>query len=163
MKGSEYVFDVAPSKMDNHADTHVFGRKFRVYLTASKRCPVSPLLPKYSKQLKVTIVTGVTEVDLENVSTMVLIFGNSLWFGDIVEKSLINPKQCRNYDFLVCNVPTDKYSEIGLAIYDNIFIPTNMYGTTCGFDSRCPTMEEMESCKWITVSHETDWDPSMVH
>ena len=21
----------------------------------------------------------------------------------------------------------------------------------------------MESCKWITVSHETDWDPSMVH
>ena len=28
---------------------------------------------------------------------------------------------------------------------------------------RFPTLEDMASCKRITVSHETDWDPSKVH
>ena len=66
MKESEYVFDAAPLEMDNHADTHVFGRNFRAYLMMSKRCTASPLLPKYSKQLNVPIVAGATVVDLEN-------------------------------------------------------------------------------------------------
>ena len=35
MKDSEYFFDAAPSEMDNYADTHVFGRNFRVYFTIS--------------------------------------------------------------------------------------------------------------------------------
>ena len=38
-----------------------------------------------------------------------------------------------------------------------------MEGTICGFDSRCPTLEEMASCKRITVSHETEYVPSTVH
>ena len=38
-----------------------------------------------------------------------------------------------------------------------------MDGTTFGFDSRCPTLYEMKSCNWITVSHETDWDPWTVN
>ena len=36
-------------------------------------------------------------------------------------------------------------------------------GATCGFDSRCPTLEDMASCKRITVLHETDWNPSTLH
>ena len=39
----------------------------------------------------------------------------------------------------------------------------DMEGTTCGFDSFFPTLGEMASCKQITVSYETDWDPSTVH
>ena len=42
VKKSEYIFDVAPSKMDNHTDIHVFGRNFRVYFMTSNRCTVSP-------------------------------------------------------------------------------------------------------------------------
>ena len=64
MKESEYVFDAALSEIDNHADTHLFGGNFRVYFTASKRCTVSPLLPKYFKQLDVPIVIGANLVDL---------------------------------------------------------------------------------------------------
>ena len=66
VKESKHVFDAAPPEMDNHADTHVFGRKFKAYFTTSKRCNVSPFLPEYSKQLDVPIVTGATAVDLEN-------------------------------------------------------------------------------------------------
>ena len=78
-------------------------------------------------------------------------------------KSLINKNQCRDYGILVCNDHTDKYHELGLVIDDNLFILMDMDGTICGFDSRCPTLEEMESCKRIAVSHETDWDPLAVH
>ena len=52
--------------MDNHADAHVFGRNSIFYFMTSKRCTVSPLLPKYSKKLYVPIVTGATAVELEN-------------------------------------------------------------------------------------------------
>ena len=38
-----------------------------------------------------------------------------------------------------------------------------MYGTRCGFDSRCPTMEYMASYKRIRLSHKTDWDPLTVY
>ena len=94
---------------------------------------------------------------------MVLISGQGLWFVYRMYKSLINPNQCRNYGIPVCNNPTDKYLELRLAIDDNLFILMGMDGTTCGFDSGCPTLEDMDSCKQITVSHETDCDPSTVH
>ena len=63
----------------------------------------------------------------------------------------------------VCDDPTDNYRDLGLSIYDKLFITMCMEGSTCGFDSRCPTMEDMESFKRITVSHETDWDTLTVH
>ena len=75
MKESEYVLDAAPSDMDNHADTHGFGRNIRVYLTTSKMCTVSPFLTEYSKRLDVPIVTSATAFDLENGSGVVIIFG----------------------------------------------------------------------------------------
>ena len=49
VKEFEYVFNADASVMNNHADVHVFGRKFRVYFMKSKRCTVSPFLIKYSK------------------------------------------------------------------------------------------------------------------
>ena len=48
-------------------------------------------------------------------------------------------------------------------IDDNLFILMDIDGTTCGFDSCCPSMEEMESCKWIIAPHENDWGPLTVH
>ena len=97
MKEYKYVFNTAPLDMDNHADTHVFGRKFRVYFTMYKLCTGSHLLPEYSEQFDVPIVAGETAVDLENGSKLVLIFGQVLCFGDRMYKSFINPKQCRHY------------------------------------------------------------------
>ena len=37
-----------------------------------------------------------------------------------------------------------------------------MDGTTCGFLSRCPTVEELHSCRTFIVSDENHWDPSDV-
>ena len=94
---------------------------------------------------------------------MVLLFGHGLWFVDRIDKSLIKPNQCRYYVIPFCDDPTDNYRDIGLAIDENILISMGMEGTPCGFDSSFPTLEEMASCKRITVSHKTDRDPSTVH
>ena len=80
-----------------------------------------------------------------------------------MDKILINPNQFIPYGIPVCDDPADKYRYIGLAVDDNLFILMYIDGTTCGFDSRCPTLEEMDSCKRIIVSHETDWDPLTVN
>ena len=92
---------------------------------------------------------------MENGFTAVLIFGQCLWFGDIMDKSLINTNQCRNDGIPVCDDPMDKYRELRLAIDDNLFIPMDMDGSTCGFSSRRPTQDEMQVCKRFFVSHET--------
>ena len=112
--------------MDNHADTHVFGRNVRVYFTTSKRCTVSTFLPEYSEQLYVPIVTGATAVDLENGSTVVLIFRQGLCFGDRMDKRLINSNQCRHYDIPGFDDTTGNYRGIGLSIDDKLFIPIGM-------------------------------------
>ena len=122
-----------------------------------------PFLPNYSKKIDAPIITGATAVDLKNGLTVALIFGQGLWFGDRMDKSLINPNQYRHNKILVCDDPTDNYRDIGLTIDDNIFIPMGMEGTTYGFDSLSTTLEEMASCKRITASHKNEWDTSMVH
>ena len=80
-----------------------------------------------------------------------------------MDNNLINPNQYRHYGISVFDDPTDKYRELGLAIDYNLFILMYIDGTTCGFDSNCPTLEDMDYYKRIEVSHETDWDPLTVH
>ena len=122
-----------------------------------------PFLPNYSKKIDAPIITGATAVDLKNGLTVALIFGQGLWFEDRIEKSLLKPNQFRHNGIPVCDDPTDNYCDIELAINDKIFIQMGMEVITCGSGSGCPTLEEMASCKRITVSHKTDWDPSAVH
>ena len=126
MNKYEYVLYAAPSEMYNHVYMRFFGGNFRFYFMTSKRFTVSPFLPDYSKQLDVPIVIGATDVDLENRSTVVLIFGQGLWFGDRMYKSLINPNQRINYSIPVCDDPTDNYRDLRLLIDENLFILIGM-------------------------------------
>ena len=57
---------------------HVFGKRFFVLFTTSKKCTVSRFLPEYSEQVDVPIVTGATAVDLKHGSTEILIFGQGI-------------------------------------------------------------------------------------
>ena len=82
------------------------------------------------------IVTGATVVDLRNGLTLVMFLVLVLWFGD-----RINPNQCRHYGILFYDYPKDKYLDLVLLNDDNFFILMGMEGTTCGFDSRYPTLE----------------------
>ena len=54
---------------------------------------MSQFLPQYTEQMNVPVCTGVTASKLDSWEVVILEFGQDLWFGNIMEKSLINPNQ----------------------------------------------------------------------
>ena len=52
---------------------------------------MSPFLPEYSEQMNVSICIGVTDLALDSGGVVILEFGQGLWFGNRIEKSLVNP------------------------------------------------------------------------
>ena len=116
-----HFVDPLPSEIDNHADTTCFGKNFRVISFTSEVCSVSPYLSEYDSITDIPICTAATAVDMDSGETIILEFGQGLWFGDRLNHSLINPNQCRSYGISVCDDPTDKHRVIGMELSDNYF------------------------------------------
>jgi len=157
---SDRFIDPLPCEIDNHADTTCFGKNSRVISFTSEVCSVSPYLSEYDSINDIPICTAATAVDLDTGETIILEFGQGLWFGDRMNHSLINPNQSRAYGLSVCDDPTDKHRDIGMQLPDNHFLPFKMCGTTCYFESRSPTVDELELCQTFKVSDEHHWNPT---
>ena len=54
---------------------------------------MSQFFPEYAGYINVAICTGVTDLTLDSGEVVILEFGQGLWFGNRMEKSLINPNQ----------------------------------------------------------------------
>ena len=149
-----------PLEIDNHADTHCFGSNFRPLFWNDIQCSVSPFLDEFGSTENVDICCGATAWTAPSGETLLLIFGQGLWFGNRMDKSLINPNQCRAFGISLCDDPTDPHRDLG--IYDSssdIFIPLHMSGSFSSLLTRCPTEEEMTSCRRIQLSCPDSWDP----
>jgi len=157
--GSDRFTDPLPCEIDNHADTTCFGKIFRIIAFTSEVCSVSQYLSKYNSVNDIPICTAATAVELDTGETIILQFGQGLWFGDRLNHSLINPNQCRSYGISVCDDPADPNRDIGMELPDNYFLPFKMRRTTCYFKSRSPDVEELESCRTFQVSDANHWDP----
>ncbi len=125
--------DPLPCEIDNHADTTCFGKNFRVLSFTPEVCTVSPYLSEYDSLGDIPICTAATAVDLESGETVILEFGQGLWFGKRMEHSLINPNQCRAFGIRVCDDPTDEHRPLGMELSDDYVVPFQMRGTTCNF------------------------------
>lgn len=55
----------------------------------------------------------------------------------------MDTNQCRSFGISLCDDPTDPYRPLGIQITEDMFIPFTMKGSTCGFESRCPTDTEI--------------------
>ena len=149
-----------PCEIDNHADTTCFGKNFRVVSFTSRVCSVSPYLSDYDTIHDIPICTASTAVDLDSGETIILEFGQGLWFGERMGHSLINPNQCRSFGIHVCDDPTDDYRKLGMELSDDYVVPFQMKGTTCYFQSRSSSMSELETCRTFQVSDPDTWDPT---
>jgi len=147
--------DPLPCEIDNHADTTCFGKNFRVIYFTSEVC-----ISEYNSVNHIPICTAATAVELDSSETIILEFGQGLWFGDRLNHSLINPNQCRSYGISLCDDPTDPNRDIGMELPDNYFLPFKMRETTCYFKTRSPDVEEFESCRTFQVSDANHWDPT---
>ena len=149
------------TEIDSHADTHCFGANFRPILFTQQECTVAPFLAEYEEQANVRICTGATAFTRDNGEVIILIFGQGLWFGEKMSRSLINPYQCRAHGIGICDDPMDPNGrELGFELENGELIPLAMVGTTCGVVTRCPTQEEMDSCRQVLMSDEDQWDPT---
>ena len=45
--------------------------------------------------------------------TFILVFSQGLWFGDRIDRSLVNPNQCRAFGISFCDDPTDTHRALG--------------------------------------------------
>ena len=156
----EIFWGACNTDIDNHADTHCFGQNFRPIFWTSQECTVSPFLAEYSEQVNIPICTAATSYTLPTGEVILLIFGQGLWFGNRMKKSLINPNQCRAFDVPVCDDPTDPHRTLGISANETTFIPMDMEGSSCTFLSRYPTDDEIQTCRRIELSDEFKWDPS---
>ena len=131
--GVDHFIDPLPCEIDNHADTTCFGKNFRAISFKSQVCTVSPYLSEYNSLNDIPICTAATAVDLDSGETIILEFGQGLWFGERMEHSLINPNQCRSFGIRVCDDPTDGNRKLGMELSDDYVVPFTMRGTTCNF------------------------------
>ena len=90
---------------------------------------------------------------------VVLEFGKGLWFGNRMEKSLINPNQCQKFGIQICNDLDDPHRNLGIKASENLFIPMAMEVSTCGIITHHTTDYELQYCQRIILSDEFDWDP----
>jgi hypothetical protein len=80
-----------------------------------------------------------------------------------MDHSLINPNQCRVYGVAICDDPFDPYRALG--IHDpetDTKIPLQVQGSFTFLKTRSPSLEEIQDCKTIIMTSETEWEPATV-
>ena len=71
------------------------------------------ILTRYTKQFSIQICIGITALKLDSGDVLILEFGQSLWLGNRMEKSLIKPNPCQKVDIKICDDPTDQHRKLG--------------------------------------------------
>ena len=80
-----------------------------------------------------------------------------------MEHSLCQPNQFREHGLIVDDCPK-QYSNgktlHGLYVPDQqVHIPFELHGCLSFFPSRLPTLDELDTCRWVYMSGEGEWDP----
>ena len=95
-------------ELDTHADTTVLGSNCVVLSYMGEECEVSPYSSQYEVVQNVPVVTGATVwTNAADGTAYLLIFHESLWMGDKLDHTLVNPNQLRAYGVSVQDNPFD--------------------------------------------------------
>jgi hypothetical protein len=152
--------------LDSHADTACIGSNCRVLAYSSFEVDVQPYHPQYKSITGVPVVQAATAYDdPETGTTYILVINQGLYFGDTLENTLLNPNQMRMNGVIVDDVPKHLAPDPVNATH-SIFIPQHelrialeMRGVISCWPGRKPTDDEIETCTWIHLTPEAEWDP----
>ena len=131
-------------ELDSHADTIVLGSNCVILHHTGKVCEVSPYSDDYEAIKNVPVVcSAMLWTDTVDNQEYILIFNESLWMGDSLTHSLINPNQLRAFGTEVQDNP---FSMERLSIHPashDITIPLQTLGTIIFANTRAPTDQEL--------------------
>ena len=163
---SEYQHRPQPTshghiELDTHADTTVLGSNCIILSYTGKECEVSPYSSEYEAVWNVPVVTGATVwTNLTGGTACLLVFHESLWMGDKLDHTLVNPNQLRAYGVSVQDNPFDTKplsittDDASVELYSEGMI-------ICG-DTRTPTESKLGQLPWLILTSPHDWDPHNV-
>ena len=104
--------------------------------------------------------------DTSEGTVIILECNNSIYIGDKMQDSLMNPIQAEEVDVRVDTRPKRYYPhEIGcqcLTFHDGTIIPVKYDGVLPYVPVRRPTKEEIHSCRRLELSSRTPWDPFLL-
>ena len=89
-------------------------------------------------------------------------FNESLWMGDSLTHSLINPNQLRAFGTEVQDNPFSNERLLIQPAPHDIAIPLQTLGTIIYANTHAPTDQELGQHPHIVLSSTTDWDPHHV-
>ena len=150
-------------ELDSHADTIVLGSNCVVLHHTGKVCEVSPYSDDYEAIKNVPVVCGATLwTDTVDNQEYILVFNESLWMGDSLTHSLINPNQLHVFG---TDIQDNPFSNERLSIqqaFHDISIPLQTLGTIIYANTRAPTDQQLGQHPHIVLSSDADWDPHHV-
>jgi len=153
----------ARAEIDIRADTICAGATFALIEDTRKVCDVGGFHDSMSPIKGVPVGTCATAYDHPDLQeTIILCFPQSLYFGSQMEHSLINPNQLRDFWIRVDSTPKQYDVNSNHAIIvpeEDVTIPLQLYGCISYFPTRLPTPQELNDCRYITLSNEKEWDP----
>ena len=129
----------------------------------NRTADVFPYDKSYDPITNVPIVSGATAWnDPVDHTTYILVFHESLYYGEKMDHSLMNPNQIRHSGLHFWDNPFDPLRDLCIEIDYGPKIPLDMDGTKIGFISRAPTDEELHSCIHIDMTSVHPWNPTAV-
>ena len=146
--------------MDTHADTTVLGLNCVVLSYTGKECEVSPYLSQYEAVWNIPVVTVVVWTNAADGMAYPLIFHESLWMGDKLDHTLVNPNQLWAYGVSVQDNPFDA-KPLSITT-DDASVELYLEGMIICGDTQTPTESELSRLPWLILTSPHDWDPHNV-
>jgi hypothetical protein len=149
-----------PMELDSHADTCCAGSNCAIIEYTSKLCNVIGFNRDNpnAEVLNVPIIKAGTAYDAPWGETYIIVIPQALYLGDHLSYSLLCPNQLRHHGIIVNDVLvhlSPNPTEASHSIYipeDELRIPLQLKGVISYFDTRRPSTQELEECKWVTIT-----------
>jgi hypothetical protein len=157
----------ATCELDSHADTCVAGPNTTIIEYTDQMVTVSAFSDQLEALKDIPIGTVATAYDDPNDgTTTILIIHQALLMNDMVKTTLLCPNQLRSNGLIVDDVPIHlshpSRPPSTHSIYlpmDDFRIPLSLSGVISLVETRNPTQQELDSCRWVTLTNDANWDP----
>ena len=145
-------------ELDTHADMTVLGSNCVVLSYTGKECEVSPYSSEYEAVQNVPVITGaMVWTNATDGMAYLLIFHESLWMGDKLDHTLVNPNQLRAYGVSVQDNP---FNTKPLSITtDDASVKLYLEGMIICGDTQMPTKSKLGRLPRLILTSPHDWDP----
>ena len=152
----------ARCELDTRADTCCAGTNCRPIFYTGQQCAVQGFHDDFAPVPNVPVATvATTWSDPLTGKGYILIIHETLYFGNTLDHSLINPNQLRHYGIIVHDNPyeLDPNRTMGIEIDDDARLPFQSQGSTVFFTTRYPDDDEMELYPHVVLTSDRPWDP----